>query len=115
MLARGLFDDKEIAIRYRSALEGRGDLEDYKALISERLKLRVQAEVVAGHSLIGAHRDDLEIMLNGHDLRRYGSAGQQRSALLLLLLANIEIFRSTHGENPLFLLDDIDAELFQSP
>jgi DNA replication and repair protein RecF len=75
------------------------------------LRLRTQAEVVAGHSLIGTHRDDLEILLNGHDLRRFGSAGQQRSALLLLLLANIEVYRSTRGEYPLFLIDDIDAEL----
>ena len=111
VLAKRLFGSEEITIRYVSALEGKGDLTNYEALISERLKLRVQAEIVAGHSLIGTHRDDLEIHLDGHDIRRYGSAGQQRSALLLLLLANIEVYRSTRGEYPLFLLDDIDAEL----
>jgi len=80
-------------------------------LIAERLHLRVQAEVVAGHTLIGPHRDDLEVLFDGHDLRRFGSAGQQRSALLLMQLANIEVFRARRGEYPLFLLDDIDAEL----
>jgi DNA replication and repair protein RecF len=111
VLAKRLFGDEEITIRYISALEGKGDLSNYETLISERLKLRVHAEVIAGHSLIGTHRDDLEILLDGHEIRRYGSAGQQRSALLLLQLANIEVYRSTRGEYPLFLLDDIDAEL----
>ena len=69
------------------------------------------AEIVAGHALIGTHRDDLEIHFDGHDLRKYGSAGQQRSALLLLQLANIAVYHATRGEYPLFLLDDIDAEL----
>ncbi len=57
------------------------------------------------------HRDELEILFDGHDLRKFGSAGQQRSALLLLLLANITVYHATRGEYPLFLLDDIDAEL----
>jgi len=111
VLAKKLFGSEEVTIRYLSALEAHGDLSNYEALIEERLKLRIQAEVVAGHSLIGTHRDDLEILLNGRDIRRFGSAGQQRSSLLLLQLANIEVFYSTRGEYPLFLLDDIDAEL----
>ena len=75
------------------------------------MQLRLQAEIVAGHSLIGTHRDDLEILFDGRDLRKFGSAGQQRSALLLLQLANITVYHATRGEYPLFLLDDIDAEL----
>lgn len=110
-LAKGLFGEEQISIRYASSLEDKGDLSDYEALIAERLALRVQAEVVAGHSLIGPQRDDLEILLNGRDLRKFGSSGQQRSALLMLQLANIEIFFEQRGEYPLFLLDDIDAEL----
>jgi DNA replication and repair protein RecF len=111
MLARHLFGTEEVSIRYLSSLEGRGDISNYEELIRERLELRVQAEVAVGHALIGTHRDDLEITLDGRDLRRFGSAGQQRSALLLLQLANIEVFRATRSEYPLFLLDDIDAEL----
>lgn len=110
-LEKKLFGREEIAIRYVSALEGRGDLSDYEALLTERLKLRVQAELRSGHSLIGPHRDDLEIVSDGYDLRKFASAGQQRSAFLLLLLANISVYFSTRGEYPLFLLDDIDSEL----
>lgn len=111
VLERKLFGREEVAIRYVSSLEGKGDLAAYAELIGERLKLRVQAELIAGHSLIGTHRDDLEITFDGHDLRKFGSAGQQRSALMILLLAEVAVFEATRGEYPLFLIDDIDAEL----
>ena len=110
-LEKRLFGNEEISIRYVSSLEGKGDLSDYEGLIAERLKLRLQAEIAAGYALVGTHRDDLEILLDGHDLRKYGSAGQQRSALLLLQLANIAVYYAQQQEYPLFLLDDIDAEL----
>lgn len=110
-LETNLFRAEHITMRYVSSLEGKGDLSDYEGLIAERLSLRVQAEAAAGYSLIGPHRDDLEILLDGHDLRKYGSSGQQRSALLLLQLANISVYYAQQQEYPLFLLDDIDAEL----
>ena len=111
VLEKKLFGKEEISIRYASSLEGKGDLSDYSALLAERLALRVQAELVSGHSLLGTHRDELKIMFDGHDLRKYGSSGQQRSALLVLQLANLSVFYEQHNEYPLFLLDDIDAEL----
>lgn len=110
-LAKGLFGDENLSIRYASSLEDKGDFSNYEALITERLEHRVQAELVAGHSLIGPHRDDLEMLLDGREIRKFGSSGQQRSALLMLLLANIEIYFEQRREYPLFLLDDIDAEL----
>jgi len=111
VLEKKLFAGEELSIRYLSSLEGKGDLADYEALITERLNLRLQAEIAVGYSLVGTHRDDLEILFDGHDLRKFGSAGQQRSALLLLLLANLSVYHSQRQEYPLFLLDDIDAEL----
>lgn len=110
-MAEGLFGGDRINIRFASSLEGKGDLSNYESSIAERLRTRVQAEMVAGHALIGTHRDDLEILLDGREIRKFGSAGQQRSALLMLQLANIEIYFTQCGEYPLFLLDDIDAEL----
>ncbi|MCA1615237.1 MAG: hypothetical protein LC800_14110, partial [Acidobacteria bacterium] len=106
-----LFEREEITIRYVSALEGKGDLGDYEGLIAERLRLRLQAEISAGYSLIGPHRDELEILFDGRDIRQFGSSGQQRSALILLDLAAISVYHSWHSEFPLFLLDDVDAEL----
>ena len=111
VLEKKFFGKEEISIRYASSLEGKGDLSDYANLLTERLKLRVQAELASGYALLGTHRDDLEIQFDGRDLRAFGSSGQQRSALLLLQLANLSVYHSQHNEYPLFLLDDIDAEL----
>lgn len=111
VLEKKLFGREEVSIRYVSSLEGKGDLSDYAALLEERLKLRVQAELFNGHALIGTHRDDLEIGFDGYDLRKFGSSGQQRSALLILQIATVSVFFEQNKEYPLFLLDDIDAEL----
>lgn len=111
VLERGLFERSEIQIRYVSSLNGKGDLHDYESLLDHRLNLRLEAELSAGSALIGPHRDDLEILLEGHEMRVYGSAGQQRSALLLLDLAAISVYNSWHHDYPLFLIDDVDAEL----
>ena len=81
------------------------------ALFRERLALRLTNEIAAGHSLIGPHRDDLEILADGREVSRFGSAGQQRSALLLLDLAQVYIYNSIYEESPVLLIDDIDAEL----
>lgn len=110
-LEKQLFEKEVVSIRYLSSLEGKGDLNNYAELLEERLKIRVQAELSAGYSLIGPHRDDLEISFDGRDLRKFGSSGQQRSALLILQLSTLSVYFSQHNEYPLFLLDDIDAEL----
>jgi len=110
-LERRLFEREEVSIRYVSALAGKGDMSDYEALIAERLKLRLEAEINSGYALIGPHRDELEILFDGRDLRSFGSSGQQRSALILLDLAAISVYHSWHSEYPLFLMDDVDAEL----
>ena len=110
-LERRLFGHEEVTIRYISSLEGKGDLRDYESLIAERLRLRLQAEISAGYSLIGPHRDDLEILFDRRDIRAFGSSGQQRSALIILDLAAVSVYHSWHSEYPLFLMDDVDAEL----
>ena len=110
-LERNLFERAALQIGYFSSLEGKGNLDDYEPLLRERLGLRVTAEVAAGRSLVGPHRDDLSIHLEGREMRAFGSSGQQRSALLLLDLAAISVYNSWHQNYPLFLVDDVDAEL----
>jgi DNA replication and repair protein RecF len=106
-----IFGAERINVRYRSQMEGKGDLDNFAATFRERLTLRLAAEAAAGHSLIGPHRDDLEILADSREVARYGSAGQQRSALLLLDLAQVSIYNSIYEESPVLLIDDIDAEL----
>jgi DNA replication and repair protein RecF len=109
-LEHNLFHD-EISIRYVSSLEGKGDLANYRALITSRLQLRMPAELFAGACLIGPHRDDLLVLFGGRDIRSFGSSGQQRSALITLDLAAISVYYSKHQNYPIFLIDDVDAEL----
>ena len=110
-LERQLFDRRYLATRYVSSLQGKGDLGEYEALLRERMALRLPAEVAAGHALIGPHRDDLEILLDGREARVYGSSGQQRSTLLLLDLAAISLYNLASNDHPVFIIDDVDAEL----
>jgi DNA replication and repair protein RecF len=108
---RAIFGAESISVRYRSQLEGKGNLDHFADVFRERLAIRLSAEMAAGHSLIGPHRDDLEILSDGREVARYGSAGQQRSALLLLDLAQVSIYNLVYEESPVLLIDDIDAEL----
>ena len=110
-LERTLFEPAELQIRYVSSLESKADPDNYEALLRQRLELRLPAEVSAGRALVGPHRDDLGIHLGGREMRTYGSSGQQRSALLLLDLAAISVYNSSHNDYPIFLVDDVDAEL----
>ena len=114
VLERQLFEKRDVTTRYVSALEGKGDLDDYESLLQSRIAVRLPAEVSAGYALIGPHRDDLEILLDGREMRAYGSSGQQRSALLLLDLAAISLYNSSANDHPVFIIDDVDAELDES-
>jgi len=110
-LERQLFERRDVTTRYVSSLENKGDMSDYESLLRSRISLRLAAEVAAGHALIGPHRDDLEVHLDGREIRVYGSSGQQRSALLLLDLAAISLYNSNANDEPVFIIDDVDAEL----
>ena len=59
----------------------------------------------------GPHRDDLCVMANGIDIRKYGSQGQQRTAALSLKLSEIELVRQIIKDTPVLLLDDVLSEL----
>jgi DNA replication and repair protein RecF len=108
---RAIFGAERINVGYKSHLEGKGDLDRYGEVFAARLALRLPAEVASGHALIGPHRDDLEILADNREVARFGSAGQQRSALILLDLAQVSIYNFTYEESPVLLIDDIDAEL----
>jgi len=58
----------------------------------------------------GPHLDDVELRESGRDLRRFGSQGEQRRALLALILAEADLLTSERGEQPLLLLDDVTGE-----
>ena len=65
-------------------------------------------------SCIGPHRDDLCVRVNGIDIRRFGSQGQQRTAALSLKLAEIYLVEQEIKDTPVLLLDDVLSELDSS-
>ena len=68
-------------------------------------------ELASGLCLTGPHRDDVGLAINGADVRRFGSQGQQRTAALSLKLAEIDIIKRKTGDTPVLLLDDVLSEL----
>lgn len=88
--------------------------EKIKTEFSETLKARKDRETERGHSLYGPQNDDLMITLNGTDLRRFGSQGQKRTAVLAIKLAETRLLHSRTGRKPVLLLDDVFSELDES-
>jgi DNA replication and repair protein RecF len=82
----------------------------YQAFV-DRLHLRRAAEESLGNTLVGPHRDEIELTINDTPAKAYGSQGQQRTLVLALKLAELELIEQIVGEPPLLLLDDVLAEL----
>ncbi|HAU84873.1 MAG TPA: DNA replication/repair protein RecF [Lachnospiraceae bacterium] len=68
-------------------------------------------DMLIKNTSVGPHRDDIQFLIKGVDLRKYGSQGQQRTSALSLKLAEIEMVKKVIGEKPVLLLDDVLSEL----
>jgi DNA replication and repair protein RecF len=79
--------------------------------LARRLVETAEKAVWNGSTLIGPHRDDLVFSLAGRDLASFASRGQQRTAILALKLAELDLLTALDGRPPLLLLDDVFSEL----
>lgn len=79
--------------------------------LARRLRETADKEIWSGATLVGPHRDDLSFELDGRELAGYASRGQQRTAILALKLAEMDILTKLEGHPPLLLLDDVFSEL----
>ncbi len=95
-----------IALEYRP----RSRAVDEDGFVAE-LRERLPGDLERGFSGHGPHRDELAILRDGRELRVYGSQGEQRLALLALLLAERTVLASERRRTPLMLLDDVMSEL----
>ncbi len=77
----------------------------------EKIEQKAVAEYHQGTTLVGPHRDEIELTINQTPARQYGSQGQQRTLVLALKLAELKLIEEVVGESPLLLLDDVLAEL----
>lgn len=109
---------REPFIRYYRAIAGGEEtpaLEYSGALaettLREALEKNRARDAIIGHTSVGIHRDDLTLLLDGHDLRRLGSQGQMKTYTIALRMAIFNYLHTRTGVSPLLLLDDIFDKL----
>lgn len=94
---------EDIQIKY----EPNVTIEDYAECLNNSQSKDISAKV----TLVGPHRDDFSFIVNGVDIRKFGSQGQQRTAALSLKLSEIELVKKMTKDKPILLLDDVLSEL----
>ena len=105
---------EELSMAYKtvsSVKDPFGPVKEIYYDICEHQERHRQAELDSSQCLTGAHKDDLEIYINGRSARSFASQGQTRTAALSVKLAEREIFLAETGEYPILLLDDVLSEL----
>ena len=95
---------EEIEIKYKSNCKNKEEYLNY-------LKKYEEIDIQRGYTSVGIHRDDFEIFINKNLVNIYGSQGQQRTSILSLKLAEVEVIYDEIGEYPILLLDDFMSEL----
>ncbi len=105
-----LSDGKEnICVEYEG-LDGESE-EEFGACFNAKLAENREIDYRHGYTHCGIQTDDLAVKLDGVDVRKFGSQGQQRSCALSLKLSEMDIYREEQGEFPVLLLDDVFSEL----
>ena len=107
-------DDRQYDGYLRKGLSG-SDYTRIKGILSNNILLKLRSvrsyDLEKGISSVGVNKDDLDIKLDGLQMRNYSSQGQQRSASLALKLAELDILRMFTSSTPILLLDDVFSEL----
>ncbi|AZV55133.1 DNA replication/repair protein RecF [Clostridium sp. AWRP] len=87
------------------------DLDNIQNSLFKVLETNRQRDIEKGITLYGPHRDDFVTSINGINVRSFGSQGQQRTSVLTMKFASLEIIKEITGEYPVLLLDDVLSEL----
>jgi DNA replication and repair protein RecF len=103
-------DEASLALRYVSNVNT-GPHERNEDALRRRLRETSDKEVWNGATLVGPHRDDFVLESDGRELTEFASRGQQRTAILALKLAELELLTQLDARPPLLLLDDVFSEL----
>ena len=96
--------EEQIELEYVTECDSK---EKYLKVLKERRKL----DIIKGFTTKGVHRDDFMIYINKKDIKIFGSQGQNRTAMLSLKLAELQVIYDEIGEYPILLLDDFMSEL----
>jgi DNA replication and repair protein RecF len=98
-------------MRYEPNLKLEATPEVLKEKMLEALSRARREEIARGVTVVGPHRDDLGLWVNGQPLRKFGSQGQQRTGALALKLAQLSFLTEGCHTDPLVLFDDVMSEL----
>lgn len=106
-------NSEELYLKYAPNIEINKDMSvsEIEERFINKINEKKRIEIIKGMTLVGPQRDDIEVLLNGDNLKAYGSQGQQRTAVLSMKLSEIEIIKEDSGEMPILLLDDVMSEL----
>jgi DNA replication and repair protein RecF len=96
-----------LSLKYRCSAAG----SDIRSSLLERMEKSLPSEIEQGFCLVGPHREDFSVFLNGAEIRAQASQGQVRTAMLAMKLATFETAKTEFGECPVLLLDDVFSEL----
>ena len=99
---------EELNLRYVSQVADASNV--YEALLARLSRARSE-DLRRMTTTVGVHRDDIAITIDGKEARTFASQGQQRSAVLSLKLAQLELAGQESGEAPILMLDDVMSEL----
>ncbi len=102
---------EEFEVRYEPQVAFEPKEEALSQRILDALGKARREEMARGVTVVGPHRDDLGLWVNGQPLRKFGSQGQQRTGALALKLAQLSLLSEGCHTNPLVLFDDVMAEL----
>ncbi len=101
---------EELGVVYQTDMTG-ATKEEAKTDLLQKLSLDIEKQLRLGYTLCGPHRDDIKFSVDGVDIRKYGSQGQQRTAALSLKLAEVRLMEEITGEKPVLILDDVFGEI----
>jgi DNA replication and repair protein RecF len=102
---------EDLELRWEPSFSLEGDQSHWPSSFLGQLRERREKDLNRGSTSIGPHRDDLRLILDQRDSHSFASQGQQRSIVLSLKLAELDLLTDMMGESPLLLLDDVLAEL----
>jgi DNA replication and repair protein RecF len=105
--------EEEPSIGYKpgTTIESCGSQKDVETLLRGELAERSAAERKLGISMVGPHRDEVPLTINGLDLRKFASQGQHKTFLVALKLGEFFYLKERCDETPIVLLDDVFSEL----
>ncbi len=101
-------NQEDITISYTPSFKSK--FQDWDAFESELEKIQ-NLEILRGSTLLGPHRDEINFLDNNWDLRKFGSRGQHRTAVIALKIAEYFYVYKIRRERPIFLLDDVYTEI----